>query len=93
MDLEQAVEVALEIKNTRPDWTVVAIGHFVPLDQIRPDSPVGVSVREPGAERPRVIWELADMYPTNESNALADDAVQQPTAAPAEEPSVPGMLF
>lgn len=86
MDIEQAVELALEIKNTMPSWTVVAIGRFVPIADIKPDSPIGISVLMPGETSPRVLWSISDYHASAVSNP-------EPRPQEAVATSADGFLF
>lgn len=80
MDLEKATELAIAIACNRPSWQVIAIGRFLPVDQIRPESPFGISLRIPGEEKPRVIWS-------------ADEADLPLSSSPQLEPAAAGYLF
>ena len=86
MDIEQAVELTLEIKHSRPSWTVVSIGRFVPVADIKPDLPIGISVLIPGEISPRVLWS---------ANDYAEAAENAPEPRPQEAVAVnaDGYLF
>lgn len=61
MHFAEALHVAEQIHRTRPDWTIVAIGRFKPVAEIRLGTPWGISVIEPGEDKPRVIWRREDL--------------------------------
>jgi|GEM_PF-2063443 len=86
MDLEEATELALEIQQTRPSWTVVAISMFVPITDIRPGLPFGLSVIVPGRDKPRVIWGREDF-------SLPEQTAPQPRPQEVVSTNTPGFLF
>lgn len=45
----------------RAIWTIVAIGRFKPVAEIRLGTPWGISVVEPDQDKPRVIWRREDL--------------------------------
>lgn len=61
MHFLEALDLAQHINRTRPSWTIVAIGRFKPVAEIRLGTPWGISVLEPDADKPRVIWRREDL--------------------------------
>lgn len=55
MNFEQAVELARRIPEVLPGARVLALGFFVPVDELRDDMPWRVSVNAPDWARPRVL--------------------------------------
>lgn len=61
MHFLECLDLAQHINRTRPSWTIVAIGRFKPIGEIRLGMPWGISVLEPEADKPRVIWRREDL--------------------------------
>lgn len=55
MTLDEAIQLARDVVACDPQVMIIAIGRFLPSDQIQADSPWMVSIHEPGHERPRVL--------------------------------------
>lgn len=84
MHFLECLDLAQHINRTRPSWTILAIGRFVKHTEIRLGTPWGISVLEPDADKPRVIWRRED---------LDGPAEAMPVGAEAEAANEPGMLF
>lgn len=59
MNLAEAYEIAQQVER-HPEFSVLAIGHFVAPDDLTPELPWGVSVRSAEQGRPTVIWSRND---------------------------------
>ena len=84
MHFLEALNLAQHISRTRPSWTIVSIGRFTPLAEIRLGMPWGISVLERGHDKPRVIWQRED---------LEGPTASMPVGTEAEATNQPGMLF
>ncbi len=90
MHFLECLDLAQHINRTRPSWTIVAIGRFKPVAEIRLGTPWGISVVEPGADKPRVIWRREDLDGPA-APADAEQGNETTTAAMIAAPD--GMLF
>ena len=61
MTLDDAVGLARGVVACDSRILIVAIGRFLPIDQIKPDSPWMISIQESGAERPRILRQSSDV--------------------------------
>jgi hypothetical protein len=67
MTFEEAVELARDATRKLRGVEVIALGRFLPVEDVRPDSPWGVSILLPGWVRPRLLNgpdDLDSMIPT-----------------------------
>ena len=55
MNMEDACFLAREMELSYPRVTVLAVGRFLPPEEIQPGSPWKISVAVDGDERPKVI--------------------------------------
>lgn len=87
MLFEDAVALATRVRTEHPEWEVIAIGRFVPIEELTPAIPWRVSINVPGFARPRML---------NCENDL-QDLQPKPTkpieAARSSAPAPEGMLF
>lgn len=61
MTLHQASDLALEIQALHKELRVTAIGYFVPIEDLRDDTPWKLLVLVPGHVKPRVIESADDL--------------------------------
>ena len=84
MHFQEAVDIAQKIHRNYPTWTILAIGRFVPPDQIRPETPWKISVIPRGSDRKRLITSTAEF----------DQIIEETFGGKAIAESKPvGMLF
>lgn len=84
MHLQEALDVAQRIGRTCPTWTIIAIGRFVPLHELRGDEPWKISVIPRGQTKPRMIHSMIDLEMT-----IAETF----GGPPVKETKPAGMLF
>ena len=61
MHFEQAVELAEQVRQLGSDVELLAIGRFLPPEDVRPDTPWMVSFKAKGWARPGVLRSPADI--------------------------------
>lgn len=84
MKLEEAVDLARGVMTCDSRVMIIAIGRFLPSDQIKPDSPWMISIHEPGHERPRILRQTSDISQF-QPKALSPASLRQ--AVDSERPS------
>lgn len=87
MQFEDAVALAARVRAEQPAWEVIAIGRFVPVEDLSSSTPWRVSVNVPGFARPRMLNcenDLKDLVPKPIKPVMA----ARPSAIAPE-----GMLF
>lgn len=87
MQFEDAVALAIRVRGEYPEWEVIAIGRFVPVEELTRSTPWRVSVNVPGFARPRML---------NSENDLEDLSPKPAKPVAAARPATPaaeGMLF
>ncbi len=89
MHFLECLDLAQHINRTRPSWTILAIGRFVKHTEIRLGMSWGISVMEPEAEKPRVIWRREDL----DCPANPDVGTETTTSVAAMTAAPEGMLF
>lgn len=86
MQFLEALELAQEIYRRCPTWEILAIGRFVPIDQIHSGDTWKISVLARGQDRPRIIRSSSD-FDRLRNETFGGDPVAALPLAPA------GMLF
>ena len=61
MTFDAAIDLARDVPKKLKGARVLAIGTFLPVDELRPDSPWRVSVIVPGFARPTVLSSERDL--------------------------------
>lgn len=87
MTIDEAIHLARDVVACDSRVMIIAIGRFLPSDQIKADSPWMVSVHEPGHERPRILRQSSELSQFQSKQAPVISSA--PKAARSAEP----MLF
>lgn len=93
MHFLEALDLAQHIHRTRPAWEIVAIGRFKPLAELRLGTPWGISVWQPGDEKPRLIWRREDLDDSAAPESDPESGEGHTTKGAALTAAPAGMLF
>lgn len=93
MHFLECLDLAQHINRTRPSWTILAIGRFVKHTEIRLGTPWGISVLEPDADKPRVIWRREDLEAPADPAGDPESSSVHTTNEAALIAAPDGMLF